>query len=295
MPEGDLLRLNHYARRKTRPLLEVLRGLPENEDLASVSGSGARGRRAAPRRPRPRARRGAAAAHGRGALRLPAVVGPPGAAGEGVLGRGRGEGQEHRPLLRGGEGVRRRGRARPGARLRRAPRPAARGGGRPGGGRGRPRRGRGARPDRPQGEGPRVPDRLPRGLRRVEVPPAAAGRPAVAARGAGEGGADRRRQRSPPRGATPLLRRHDPGARRAGAHLGQRLRHLARAEGLALRGGGARPAVAEARLDGRRRPSRRSRGTRRLPSPCPRWTSRSPRTSSCGSPTARSTTTRPAR
>jgi DNA helicase-2/ATP-dependent DNA helicase PcrA len=38
VPEGDLLRLNHYARRKTRPLLEVLRGLPENEDLASVSG-----------------------------------------------------------------------------------------------------------------------------------------------------------------------------------------------------------------------------------------------------------------
>ncbi len=39
MPEGDLLRLNHYARRKTRPLLEVLRGLPGNEDLASVSGA----------------------------------------------------------------------------------------------------------------------------------------------------------------------------------------------------------------------------------------------------------------
>ncbi|HEX9188538.1 MAG TPA: ATP-dependent DNA helicase, partial [Vicinamibacteria bacterium] len=38
VPEGDLLRLNHYARRKTRPLLEVLRGLPDNEDLASVSG-----------------------------------------------------------------------------------------------------------------------------------------------------------------------------------------------------------------------------------------------------------------
>ena len=38
MPEADLLRLNHYARRKTRPLLEVLRGLPENEDLVSVSG-----------------------------------------------------------------------------------------------------------------------------------------------------------------------------------------------------------------------------------------------------------------
>jgi DNA helicase-2/ATP-dependent DNA helicase PcrA len=39
MPEADLLRLNHYARRKARPLLEVLRGLPENEDLASVSGA----------------------------------------------------------------------------------------------------------------------------------------------------------------------------------------------------------------------------------------------------------------
>jgi DNA helicase-2/ATP-dependent DNA helicase PcrA len=38
MPEADLLRLNHHARRKTRPLLEVLRGLPENEELASVSG-----------------------------------------------------------------------------------------------------------------------------------------------------------------------------------------------------------------------------------------------------------------
>ncbi len=39
LPEADLLRLNHYARRKTRPLLEVLRGLPDNEDLASVSGT----------------------------------------------------------------------------------------------------------------------------------------------------------------------------------------------------------------------------------------------------------------
>ncbi len=38
MPEGDLLRLSHYARRKTRPLLEVLRGLDENEELVGVSG-----------------------------------------------------------------------------------------------------------------------------------------------------------------------------------------------------------------------------------------------------------------
>jgi DNA helicase-2/ATP-dependent DNA helicase PcrA len=39
MPEADLLRLNQHARRKTRPLLEVLRGLAQNEDLASVSGA----------------------------------------------------------------------------------------------------------------------------------------------------------------------------------------------------------------------------------------------------------------
>jgi DNA helicase-2/ATP-dependent DNA helicase PcrA len=38
MPEADLLRLNHYARRKARPLLEVLRGLAENEELLGVSG-----------------------------------------------------------------------------------------------------------------------------------------------------------------------------------------------------------------------------------------------------------------
>lgn len=42
LPELDLLRLNHYARRKTRPLLEVLRGLPDNEDLVSVSGAARR-------------------------------------------------------------------------------------------------------------------------------------------------------------------------------------------------------------------------------------------------------------
>ncbi|HEY6549339.1 MAG TPA: UvrD-helicase domain-containing protein, partial [Vicinamibacteria bacterium] len=38
LPEADLIRLNRYARRKSRPLLEVMRALPENEELASVSG-----------------------------------------------------------------------------------------------------------------------------------------------------------------------------------------------------------------------------------------------------------------
>ena len=49
-------------------------------------------------------------------------------------------------------------------------------------------------------------------------------------------------QRPPPGGAPSLLRGHDPGHGRARAHLGRRLRHRARAQGLALRGGGARPA-----------------------------------------------------
>jgi DNA helicase-2/ATP-dependent DNA helicase PcrA len=37
--QRELLRMAHYARRKTRPLLEVLRGLPQNEELASVKGA----------------------------------------------------------------------------------------------------------------------------------------------------------------------------------------------------------------------------------------------------------------
>jgi DNA helicase II / ATP-dependent DNA helicase PcrA len=38
LPEPELLRLNRYAQRKTRPLLEVLRGLSTNEELAGVGG-----------------------------------------------------------------------------------------------------------------------------------------------------------------------------------------------------------------------------------------------------------------
>ena len=57
----------------------------------------------------------------------------------------------------------------------------------------------------------------------------------------------RRRRRAPPGGAAALLRGHDAGQGRADPDLGRRLRHRARAQGLALRGGGARPAVAGAR------------------------------------------------
>jgi len=39
VPETELLRLNQYARRKSRPLLEVLRGLPRNEELVGVGGA----------------------------------------------------------------------------------------------------------------------------------------------------------------------------------------------------------------------------------------------------------------
>ncbi len=39
VPERDLLRLNDYAGRKSRPLLDVFRGLPENDDLKSVAGA----------------------------------------------------------------------------------------------------------------------------------------------------------------------------------------------------------------------------------------------------------------
>jgi DNA helicase-2/ATP-dependent DNA helicase PcrA len=38
VPEGDLLRLNRYASRKSRPLLEVMRGLPGNEELSGIGG-----------------------------------------------------------------------------------------------------------------------------------------------------------------------------------------------------------------------------------------------------------------
>jgi DNA helicase-2/ATP-dependent DNA helicase PcrA len=39
LPELDLLRLNHYASRKSRPLLDVLRGLPGSDELVGVGGA----------------------------------------------------------------------------------------------------------------------------------------------------------------------------------------------------------------------------------------------------------------
>jgi DNA helicase-2/ATP-dependent DNA helicase PcrA len=39
VPEADLLRLNRYAARKTRPLMEVMRGVATNDELAGVGGA----------------------------------------------------------------------------------------------------------------------------------------------------------------------------------------------------------------------------------------------------------------
>ena len=74
LPETDLLRLNHYARRKTPPAARgAARRCPRTKSWPSVGGAAARGGGAPRRRPRAGRGGGAAPAHRRGALRLPAV------------------------------------------------------------------------------------------------------------------------------------------------------------------------------------------------------------------------------
>ena len=122
-----------------------------------------------------------------------------------------------------------------------------------------------------------------------------AARSAGAARRAAPGGADRRRPASAG-GAAALLRGHDAGQGRAGPDLGRRLRHRARAQGLALRGGGARPALARARCRARARPLEAlARHQPAPPEPRPSRSRRCPTARRCRSPSGRSTTTRPAR
>ena len=89
---------------------------------------------------------------------------------------GRGAGQEHLAVLRRREGATATTPSTTGARVRRPPRPAARGGRRPRGGGGRSRRRRGSRPHRAQGEGARVPGRVPRRRRRADAFPCKARR-----------------------------------------------------------------------------------------------------------------------
>ena len=191
LPERDLLRLNRYAgAEEPARCWRSCAACPRTRSWPAWAGRRAR----RPRGCSPTSTRAAAdvpaPAHGRGAVPLPAVVGPPGPAVQGSERGGGGAGQEHRALLRGREGLRRRGRARPRPRLRGPSRPAARGGRRPRGGGGGSRRRRRPRPHRAQGQGPRVPGGVPRRLRRAEVSRCKrAARPAGAAGGAAAGGA----------------------------------------------------------------------------------------------------------
>ena len=175
-PSRELLRLNRYAARKNRPLLEVLRGAARR--TRSWPGIGGAAREAAARLladldgPRPDVPR----------LRTGEVL-YRFLQSSGLLARlAREATAEAEARVKNiarffdvGEGLRRRGRARPRARLRGPPRPAARGGRRPRGGGGRSGRRRRPRPDRAQGQGPRVPGGVPGGLRGAEVPAAARG------------------------------------------------------------------------------------------------------------------------
>ena len=144
LPEPDLLRLNQYARAQEAPAARGAARPAGRTTTWPASAAPPRGgaRACSPtstaRRPTsPRLRTGEVL------YKLPAGVGLSwrGLSREAER-RGRGQGEEHRALLRDGEGLRRRGRARPRAGLRGAPRPAARGRRRPGGGRGRSGRGR---------------------------------------------------------------------------------------------------------------------------------------------------------
>ncbi len=91
---------------------------------------------------------------------------------------------------------------------------------------------RGPRPDLPQGQGPRVPDRAHGRPGRRSVPDPLARRPADAAGDAGPG-ADAGGRPPPGRGAPPVLRGHDPRPRGAAPELGARLRRRAPRDGRA--------------------------------------------------------------
>ena len=207
------------------------------------------------------------------------------------------QGQEHRALLRRRERLRRRGRARPRARLRGAPRPAARGGRRPRGGRGRAGRRRRPRPDRAQGQGPRVPASCSWSAARRTGSRCSAAReplelPAASLAGDAGAGGDAHLHEERRLFYVGMTRAKDELVLTSAADYGT----ARAAQALAVRGGGPRPAR-------RRRRPRRSRAARgpgappaaarrRAAAPVARCGRRRGR---CASPSGRSTTTRPAR
>ena len=262
LPETDLLRLNHYARRKTRPLLEVLRELPANEELASVSG---RARAAAERLIADVERAAGEVPRRRTGEVLYGFL-----QWSGLLAKLAKEASAEseakvRNIARFFDAVKAYGDV---AEHDRVPafvehlellREAG---------------------DDPavaevaldedavhvltvhKAKGLEFPGGVPCRLRRVEVPAAAARRGARLAERARQGGARPERWQPPARGAAALLRGDDPRHGRAGADVGGRLRHLARAQALALRGRGARPAVAAPDLAQDRPRSKPSRARR---------------------------------
>ena len=156
---------------------------------------------------------------------------------------------------------------------------------------------RGARPDRAQGQGPRVPGGVPGGLRRAGSRCRAAASP-LRLPDALLRGRPARRRRPPPGGAAALLRRHDAREGRAASSPRPPTTATARARKV------SRFVVEALDLPS---PTRRSRAragalealagiSRRRPSRAPAERAARPATTcSCACPTARSTTTRPAR
>ena len=195
----DLTAIVNMARRRNRSVWAVLEELDRQpgilrvrpETRATVAQARRRPARATPRRPmsgRPASSStgscaGAACSPGSSATDTPA---------------GRGAAPEHRPLLRDRPVAVGAARRRSGHLRGAAPGDADRGRRRSGHRRARPGRGRGRRPDRPQGQGPRVPGRLPARDGRRPVP---VGRPGDAA---GPPGRSRsRRRRRPPSRRSP--------------------------------------------------------------------------------------------
>ena len=177
----------------------------------------------------------------RGAVRVPARQRLAQAARRDRVRGRRGGPVQHRPLLRHRARPVRAPRRRPGGLLRPPPPDADPGRRRPAHGRHRSRRGRRGGDDRAQGEGPRVPGRVPAGAGDRPVP---GHRAAGAAGPAGRAGQrDAARGRLPAAGgAPPVLRGHDAGPGRAGPLARRRLRRPAGAACLAVRPRGAGPA-----------------------------------------------------